>query len=104
MKLQEHQIKAAAEALDRVREIDRTICRLGEVASDRAAEWGERTRNIFGRNLLTQFRNDVLGEIVLCAVINALLKKRAEVMGDHGDVVEFPDAPCPRPSIPEMEY
>ncbi len=102
--LDTHQIKAAARAVDDVKSIDDTIKRMGEAIDCNAPEYGEALRKAIGRNLLSQFKDSDLGEIAFCGVVNALLRRRSGIVEAHGEVVQFPEPPCPvqSPSNPDL--
>lgn len=95
MPLEPHEIKAAHEAVETVKTIDLTIEWLGRNAPEELKKHGEKVRDIFGRNRLSQFTNEHLGEVVLCAVVNALLLSRREYVERANDIVKFPEPPCP---------
>lgn len=99
MKLNQNQIRSAHQAVERVKSIDDTISWLGRDAPDKVAEHGKKARDIFGRNRMSHFLDSHLGEVILCAVINALLEKRGQEIATAADVVEFPDPPCPRQTV-----
>ncbi len=95
-KLSATQVNEAKNAVDRVQGIDKTVEWIGGRVEEESEAWGEKVkRDIFGQNCLTQFTHAQLGELVFCAVINALLFKRQMCINNHQDVVEFPDQPCP---------
>lgn len=89
-------IRKAAELVQRVKSIDDTIRWLGQDAPDSVKDHGAKVRDIFGRNRMSYFTDSQLGEVVLCAVINALLDRRAASVSGIQETVEFPEPPCPR--------
>lgn len=99
MKLNTHQIESAHRAISKVKSIDKDIEWLGRDAPDKVADHGKSVRTYLGQNRMGHFTDDHLGEVVLCAVINALLDMRTEAISSAGDLVEFPDAPCPRQGV-----
>ncbi len=95
MPLEPHDIKRAAQAVDAIESIDKIINWMAKDVDGCSDEWGQKVRDIFGRNRLHKFKNSYLGEVTFCAVINALLEERAEIFEDNKDVVELPSPPCP---------
>ncbi len=95
MQIEPREIKAAASALEAVESIDRSIEWMGHDIEANVESYGEKVRNIFGRNRLSHLDHKDLGQIVLCAIINALLKLRNEKADEHSGLVLFPDQPCP---------
>ena len=95
-KLPPHAIEKAQSNLNYVKLIDESITWLGKDAPDKVAAHGKAVRAQLGTNRLTQFLDDQLGEILLCAVINALLDRRADIVNGPPDFVEYPAPPCPR--------
>lgn len=96
MKLEIEVIRRAASAADRIKDIDSTIRRMGESIENNAAKYGDSVRRIVGCNLLSQFTDSHLGEVVFCAIVNALLDERASIVVEFSDIVEFSPPPCPR--------
>jgi hypothetical protein len=94
MKLQPHQIEKAHQALERIRTIDTSLEWFVKHSETKPSEYGEKVRNMLGSNLMRDFTNQQLGEVVLCAVMNGLLKKREEIVAGHKDLMDFPDPPC----------
>ena len=103
MKMTAHQIETAKRALDRVKGIDDDIRWLGKDAPDKVGEFGAKMRNFLGQNRMGKFTNDELGEVLIIAVINRLLDKRAETVAEANDLVDFPLPPCPRQATQESE-
>jgi len=103
MKFDPHAIKAAATAVDRVKSIDVTIETMGRRFAESSCIYGEKIRNAFGRNILNQLTDEHLGNVVFCSIINALLADRESVINGYGDIVEFPDAPCPEQRAPSPQ-
>lgn len=95
MKLEMEFIRRASQAGDEIRSIDRTIESMGRQIEANADTYGEKIRDIFGRNTFSQFRNSYVGEVAFCAIVNALLDKRAELVSEFSEV-EFTPPPCPR--------
>ncbi len=89
------EIQKCSRRIDEIKRIDDAIRSIGKQLADDPSEWGERVRDIFGRNRLVQFRHSELGSIAGCAVINALLQRRGELIEDIAEVVEVSDPPCP---------
>lgn len=88
-------VTAAADAVRHVKSIDDTIQSLRETPPARMAEYGDRVRNVFGCNRLSQFRDMSLGELILCSVINVLLAERRRITREFADIVDFAPPPCP---------
>lgn len=103
MPLEAYEIQAAANALDRVKSIDETIRSLGERIGERAQDCGEAVRNVFGRNTFSHFRNEHLGQITFCAIVNALLQRRGAIIAEHAETVVFPPAPCPEQVVEDPD-
>ncbi len=95
MQMEPHEIKAAALAVDRVKSIDETIASLGRDLEVNAENCGGKVRDVLGRNLLHHLGTEHVGQIVICGVINALLRMRNDTAQEHSGVVLFPDQPCP---------
>ncbi|WP_371398877.1 hypothetical protein [Marinovum algicola] len=89
------EIRRAATGAQRVQSIDETIERMGKGVDRIVAATGEATRREIGRNLLTQLTDEHVGQIVFCAVINALLRERARIVEQQKALVTFPGPPCP---------
>lgn len=94
-KLTRNELQRLDERLRRISSADSTIARIGENLGGKSEAYGEAVRLAIGRNLLSQFTNERLGQIVGCAVINALLEMRNECAEEIEDRVEVPCAPCP---------
>jgi uncharacterized protein YcbX len=96
-KLTAARVQQLAAATDRIRSLDETTRWLANDLedSDDTTRWGEKVRDIFGRNRLSQWRNEFLGQAVACAIINELMQQRAEIVQEVGDDVECPPPPMP---------
>ncbi len=101
-KLQPHDIKAACENIDRVKSIDGYIEYLGQHGPDNVDRYGEKVRHIIGQNIMGQFTDEHLGEVVLCAVVNALLDMRLQCVEDIDGIVDVSDPPCVR-QVPSLQ-
>lgn len=95
------QLEEAGQVMARVRQIDAAIEWLGRDAPDKVEGHGKALRLQLGRNRLPIFTDDKLGEIALCAVINAMLDERARLASLVEEVVKLPDPPCPRQVVQE---
>lgn len=96
MKIEIEMLRRASSAADKIKSIDSTIKDMGNVIESNAQHYGERVRNIFGSNRLSQLTDSHLGEVVFCAIVNALLDERAGLVSEFADLVEFPKPPCVR--------
>ena len=104
MTLYQEDVRRLHAACTQVGEIDQTVRRMSEKLENTDAMLGHETRLIIGRNLLTQFTDSDLGSIIFCAIENALLDRRERIVAAHGDMVTFPDPPCPRQTFnPDCE-
>ena len=92
--LDPQEIKDAAAAVDQVRSIDQTIKSLGDRVEGKADEWGSEVRSVLGRNAVSQFTNEHMGQVVFCAIVNALLQLREDTTEPYGHIVSFPAPPC----------
>ncbi len=102
-KLRIKDIEGAAQAVSRIKSIDDTIERLGRQNEINAAHHGEAIRRTFGQNILTQLRDEDIGKVAFCAIINALLLLREDEMENYGELVEFPPPPCPKQVWPNPD-
>ncbi|WP_395175551.1 hypothetical protein [Roseibium alexandrii] len=102
-KLRIEDIEGAANAIRRVKSIDKTIGQLGQSIEDQPAYHGGAIRKTFGQNILTQLRDEELGQIAFCAIVNALLKVREEEKEGFGEIVDFPPPPCPEQVWPSRD-
>lgn len=100
IKVSQRDIELAAQAIRRVAEIDKTIEWIVRDLEDTAGHWGSGVRDAFGRNRLSQMTNEQLGQMTFCAVINALLALRSELIEEWGELVEFSDPPCKVQNMP----
>lgn len=98
-----YQIENASSAIRSVKSIDESIRNLCGRVESQADEWGSEVRSTLGRNIIGQFTNAHLGKIVFCAVVNALLQRRAETVAEHGDIVAFCEPPCIEQHPPETQ-
>lgn len=93
-KLTAHAIKGMQNAIETVRDIDATLESIHSgFTNGNAGPWGSDVRDSFGRNRLSQFTHEDLGEIVAKAIVDALAKRRMEITKVFIDTVEFPEPP-----------
>jgi hypothetical protein len=102
-KLRIQDIEGAARAVRRIQSIDETIERLGRKIEVDAQHHGEAIRKTFGPNILTQIKDEDLGKVTFCAIINALLLLREDEKENYGELVEFPPPPCPKQVWPNPD-
>jgi hypothetical protein len=102
-KLSARRIAEIHGALGRIRSLDETAGWIGKDIERDADEWGLKTRNAFGGNCLSQWRNEFLGQVVACAIINELMRERAEVAADIETLVDAPPAPFSCVQEPDRE-
>ena len=87
-------IKAMQNAIEKVRDIDATLESIHTgFTNGSTSNWGSDVRDSFGRNRLSQFTHEDLGEIVVKAIVDALAKRRMEITEVFIDTVEFPAPP-----------
>ncbi len=102
-KLTPNEIARIHGALRRIEGLDKTALWIAEDIEKNAERWGEKVRDLFGRNRLHQWRSRFLGEVVVTAIINELMCERAELAGDIEDRADVPDQPIARPQRPDRE-
>jgi hypothetical protein len=101
MMLEPHQIQKAAHAVEAVASIDKLIEWLGRDVDTDAGTWGCGIRKVLGQNRMSKLTNERIGHIAFTGIINELLREREMLVAEYGDVVRFPDAPCPVQEIPD---
>ena len=103
MKLTGHDVNRIHGALQRISDLDKAALWIAEDIESRADTWGEKVRDVFGRNRLSQWRNRFLGEVVATAIINELMRERAELEAGIEDHVEAPRQSIICPQHPDRE-
>ncbi|NDW00058.1 hypothetical protein [Salipiger sp. PrR002] len=96
------QVQALARSLSRIGEIDTSINKLGKLLSDSPVlpdELGSKLRAIVGARVMPHFTDERLGQVILAAVINALLHERGLIEAVAKGFALVPDAPCPRQEL-----
>ena len=86
------EINEYARSVQNVDSLDKTICNLLSRKDDAVPVYGHAARDAIGRNILTQFNDYELGNIILDAIIEALLARRRSIVGQN-DMIEFPSEP-----------
>lgn len=81
-----------ANAFDNIARIDATITSIAGDIEAQADQWGEKVRDVFGRNRFGSFRNQTVGRIAAAAIIGALLRLRVDLV--EGIVEVGGDAPA----------
>lgn len=95
------EVRIAANAIRAVKNIDDTIEGLTSQIDRGANTLGDKVRTEVGRNLLSQFTDDYIGEVVITALINALLKRRQNLVQESEHFVEFPISDVQMQNTPE---
>ena len=93
MKLSMHQLRSFQSKAESISDHDSTIRSIIDGISHNADGWGEKVRDIFGRNRLSQFRNAELGDIVAHAIAVSLLERRRAMAAEIAGVVDVPSEP-----------
>lgn len=89
-------IKQAASAVDSVKRLDDEIEWIVTSSENEYTLWGDGVRNVIGSNRLSRLSQGRIGDVVYCAIVNALLDERGDLVDQWGEFVEFPAAPCER--------
>lgn len=99
-KMTPNEIATCQQLLDRIKGLDETIRSIGDAVDGEANEWGEKNRDAFGRNRLSQFTNEHLGQVVAVGIVNALLDEREACAQEISEFVDVADPPCPKQKLP----
>jgi len=86
-KLTPHRISALHSALDRIQDLDLSALDITENVEDSAEQWGEKAREFL---CVPRWPSRRLGKIIATAVLNEMMRERAEIVSEIGDEVECP--------------